>query len=110
MMKTILKTRSIRNTLMVLAAVSAITLPMMASASTANVSIAYDKSELESVKGQKRLYAKLKNASLELCGSTEERITGSLTGAVENTECYEGTLTAAVKRLDHPAITALHTN
>jgi len=110
MMKTILKTRSIRNTLMALAAVSAITLPMMATASSANVSIAYDKTELESVKGQKRLYAKLKDASLKLCGTSEERITGSLTGSVENSECYEGTLNAAVKRLDQPAITALHTN
>ena len=110
MMKAIHKTRSIRNTLMALAAVSAMATPLMTTASTANVSIAYDKTDLESVKGQKRLYAKLKNASLKLCGSDEERITGSLTGAVENSECYNGTLTAAVKRLDHPAITALHTN
>ncbi|MFC1777874.1 UrcA family protein [Pseudomonadota bacterium] len=110
MMKTTLNTRSILNTLMALAVVSAIALPMMATASTANVSIAYDKTELESVKGQKHLYAKLKDASLKLCGTSEERITGSLTESVENSECYEGTLTAAVKRLDHPAITALHTN
>ena len=110
MMKAILKTRSIRNTIMAFAAVSAITLPMMATASTANVSIAYDKTELESAKGQKQLYAKLKDASLKLCGTSEERITGSLMGSVVNSECYEGTLTAAVQRLDHPAITALHTN
>ena len=110
MMKTTLKTRSVLNKLMAVAAVAALTLPMMATASTANVSIAYDKSELESVKGQKHVYAQLKNASLKLCGTTEERIAGTLTVAVENSECYEGTLTAAVKRLDHPAITALHTN
>lgn len=110
MMKTILKTRSIRNTIIALAAVSAMALSMMATASTANVSISFDKTDLESAKGQKRLYTKLKNASVKLCGSSEERIAGSLTGAVENSECYYGTLTAAVKRLDHPAITALHTN
>ena len=110
MMKTTLKTRSIRNTLMALAAVSAIALPMVATASTNNVAIAYDKTELESAKGQKRLYAKLKTASLKLCGTSEERITGYLMGSVANSDCYEGTLDAAVERLDHPAITALHIN
>ena len=110
MMKTTLNFRLVRNTLVTLAAVSVFALPMVAPASSKNVAIAYDKAELESPKGQKRLYAKLKNASLKLCGTSEERITGSLTGSIGNSECYEGTLAAAVKRLDHPEITALHNN
>lgn len=110
MMKTILNTLSTRNTLLALVAVTVITLPMAVTASTKNVSIVYDKSELESAKGQKRLYEKLKNASLKLCGTSEERITGSLSGSIGNSECYKGTLAAAVKRLDQPEITALHNN
>ena len=109
-MNTFFNTRLVRNTLVAFAAVSVLALPVAVMGSTSNVSIAYDKTELENAKGQKRLYEKLKYASEKLCGSTEERITGSLKGAHANSECYEGTLTAAVKRLDHPAITALHNN
>lgn len=108
MMKTLPNARSIRNTMMAVAAVSAMALPLLASASTSNISVAFDKTELESTKGQERLYAKMKNASRKLCGSSNIQVTGSLSTSTANDECFEGTLTAAVQRLDNPAITALH--
>ena len=108
MMKTTPNARSIRNTLMAAVAVSAMTLPLLASASASNISVAFDPSELNSAQGQERLYEKMKIASRKLCGSTSIQVTGSLSKSVGNSECYEGTLTAAVQRLDNDAITALH--
>jgi UrcA family protein len=107
-MKTLSKTHSIRNILVVVA-VSAVMLPVFALASTPKIGITYDAAELESTQGQERLYQRLQQAAHKLCGSTDLHVTGKLAGKVANEECYEGTLTAAVERLDKPAITALHT-
>ena len=108
-MKTLPNTHSIRNTIIAVAAVSAIALPLLASASTPNISVAYDKTELRSTQGQLRVYARLQNASRELCGESNILLAGgSLGRSVANEECYAGTLTAAVERLDNDAITALH--
>jgi UrcA family protein len=97
-----------RNTLLAVAVVSAMTLPLIASASTSNISVAFNKAELDSSQGQERLYARMKNASRQLCGSSNIQLTGSVDKTIANTECYDGTLTAAVHRLDNDAITALH--
>ncbi len=105
MMKTTSNARSIRNTLMAVAAVSAITLPLLASASTHNINVTFDSSELNTAQGQERLYAKMKTASQKLCGPTNIR---PVVESVANAKCYDGTLTAAVQRLDNDAITALH--
>ena len=109
MMKTLPNPRSILSTLVVLTAVSALALPLAASASARNINISYDKAELETRQGQERLYKRLQSASRELCGETNLKLTGSLEDSVGNKQCYEGTLTAVVERLDHDAITALHT-
>jgi len=108
MMKSSLKTRSIRDSIMLVAAVSALALPLFASAATKNISVAYDKTELDSTHGQQQLYDRMKNASAKLCGSTSIQITGSLSTVTGNEACYNGTLTAAVERLDNDDITALH--
>ena len=97
-----------RNTLLAVAAVSAMTLPLIASASTSNISVAFNKAELDSAQGQERLYDRMKNASRKLCGSSNLQLTGSVNKTLGNTECYNGTLTAAVQRLDNDAITELH--
>ena len=108
MMKTLPNARSIRNTMMAVAVVSALVLPLLDSASTSNISVAFGKTELDSTQGQERVYAKMKNVSRKLCGSSNIQVTGSLSTSTANDECFEGTLTAAVQRLDNPAITALH--
>lgn len=107
-MKTLPNTHSIRNTLFAVAAVSAMALPSLAAASTSNISVAFDKTELNSAQGQERLYEKMKSASRKLCGSANIQVTGSVSKSVGNEQCYEGTLTAAVQRLDNDSITALH--
>ena len=103
-------TLSIRNTVLVVVAISTLALPLVASASSKTIKFSFEKSELNSVDGQKRVYKRMQNATRELCGSTSLAITGSLQRSNANQECYEGTLTAAVNRLDDRAIKALHTN
>jgi len=110
MMKTLPDTRSFRTVILAITAITAMTLSSIVSASVSNIVVSYDKTDLKNHRGQVIVYQKLQNASRQLCGSSNVRVTGSLMRATANQECYEGTLTAAVQRLDHPAITALHTN
>ena len=110
MMKTLLDTRLIRNTLFAFAAVSAMALPFVASASNASISISFDRSELDSAHGQERIYDEMKTASRKLCGSTNVRMSGSLSQSAKNEKCYDGTLTAVVQRLNNDSVTALHTH
>jgi len=109
-MKTLPSTRSIRNTIILVAAVSAMALPLFASASvnkTAGDDF-FTRSDLASTTSNEDLYAKLQNASRNICGSSRIIATGSLRRSVGNQECYEGTLTAAVERLDNAEVTELH--
>jgi len=111
-MKTPPKAQLIRNTLLAATLISTILLPLFASASspasTPNIKVAYSPDELKSAWGRKNVYERLQDASRELCGSSNVRITGSLLRAAAHEECYEGTLTAAVQRLDVQSITELH--
>ena len=110
MMKTLPTTRSIRNTIISIAAVSAMALPLFASASVNNNTDSdfFTRSDLAGTTSNEELYAKLQNASRNICGSSRIITTGSLRRSVGNQECYEGTLTAAVERLDNTEVSALH--
>lgn len=113
MMKTLVNTRSIRNTLISAVAVSALTLPLIASASVNsnpadNESVSLENAEQVSLKNAENQYAKLQDAARKICGSSNIRITGSIQRSVGIEECYDGTLTAAVERADSAAITAQH--
>ncbi len=113
MMKTSPTTRSIRNAIISVAAVSVMALPLFASASVNNntggsVGVIFSEADLVSTTAHEDLYVRLQNASRKICGSTSLIVTGSVRRTTANTECYEGTLTAAVERLDNPEVTALH--
>ncbi len=109
-MKTLPTTRSIRNTIISIAAVSAMALPLFASASVNNNTDSdfFTRSDLAGTTSNEELYAKLQNASRNICGSSRIIATGSLRRSVGNQDCYEGTLTAAVERLDNAEVSALH--
>ena len=97
-MKTFLAIRSIRNSLISAAAVSALTVPLMAVASLKvddGFEINYEtggpgsisdqtSSRKEESPGEQNLYQRLKIASRKLCGSTSHRITRSLAQSVSN--------------------------
>jgi len=89
-------------------AISLISLPLLASASEKSAEIFYNKQDLQNSTSQELLYSKLKDASQEICGSTNLQVTGSVERVSANEECYEGTLNAAVARLNNPRITELH--
>ena len=123
LMKTFLMTRSIRNSLVSAAAVSALTVPLMAAASLKvddGFEINYEtggpggisdrtSSRKEKSSGeQENLYQRLKIASRKICGSTSHRITRSLARSVSNAECYDESLATAVEQLGNPAVTELH--
>jgi UrcA family protein len=110
MMETYLSMHPVRFLLIALTAVTLMMVSVFASASPREIAISYHRAELESVAGQQRLYERMKGATRQLCGSTNIRETGSVEQSKANAECIEGTLTAAVERLDHPAIKALHYN
>jgi UrcA family protein len=111
-MKTLPKTHSIRNTLIVAAAITMMTLPLLASASASNsspnIKVVYHPSELGTAWGRENIYERLQTAARKICGSTNIRTAGSRAMAAANEECYEGTLAAAVQRLDEAAISELH--
>ena len=113
-MKTLPKTRLIRHTLLAVTAVTTMAMPLFASASapgaTPNIKVAYQETELKTSWGQQNIYERMQDASRKLCGSSNIRLTGSMGRSAGNAECYEGTLTAAVERLDNDAITELHNN
>ena len=109
-MKTPHNSRSIRNTVFAFAAAAALVSPFAAPASTSSITIAFDKSELDSEQGQVRIYDEMKSASRKLCGSTDVRSSGSLSQSAKNEKCYTGTLTAVVDRLGNDSVTALHTH
>ena len=94
---------------MAITVVTAMTLPLLASASVPSISVTFDKRDLKTSHGVKNIYAHMQDAARDLCGSSNVRSTSSFM-ARANAECYEGTLTAAVERLDIQKITALHIN
>ena len=108
MMNTVLNTGSIRKTLIAITVVTAMTLPLLASASVPSISVVFDKANLKSSQGVKNVYTHMQDAARDLCGSANVRSAGSMNMARANAKCYEGTLTAAVERLDISEVTALH--
>ena len=110
MMKTFITANALRTTIISVAAASAIALPLFASASSNDnaVGVIFNQTELVNTSSHEELYAKLEDASRKICGSSNLYITGSIRRSAGIEECYEGTLTAAVERLDNAEIKALH--
>ena len=105
--------RTISHTLVSIIAVAAISIPLLASAGTDQTgkresSIFYSKQDLNNASNQENLYQELRDASRDMCGSSYIHRTGSVERSRANDECFEGTLTAAVERLDNPSVTAIH--
>jgi len=104
---------TIRHSVVSLIAVAAFSLPLISTA--ANTSDAQARGSLLNSEWQPEVhddadavYGKLKAESREVCGSSERRLTGGLRQSQKVEQCYEGTLTAAVQRLDDPEVTDLH--
>ena len=104
---------TIKKTLLMTAAIATVAFPLFVFAGVTDAadgatSICYDRGSADVVRSPERLYERIKAVSREMCGSTDLFITGSLQRVVENKACYEGTLEAAVERLDDPAVSMLY--
>ena len=105
--------QTVQRTILSAAAIAALSFPLFAGASVLDDPNARARATLKSMdlsdeRDQKELYERLKDQSREVCGSTNIRITGSVERSVGNEECYEGTLTAAVERVNNDSLTKLH--
>jgi len=110
-----MNTHFISKTTLMLGAVAAIALPLVVSANVSgnyqpNYSLVNTNKTAQVQNSPKTLYVKLQNLSRDLCGSSDLYITGSLRKSAEVESCYEGTLSAAVERLNRPEVTQLHQN
>jgi len=114
-MSTNFTARIVRNSIFSLAAVVAISVPVAVSAGSTdsvegNRSLLNAEWKLEVSNEPEAVYGKLQDKSYEVCGSPSRQITGDLRRSAEINECYEGTLEAAVLRLDDAEVIALHQN
>lgn len=103
----------IRKSSLILGAAALISLPLMAFAGASaqgnpNYSLLNTKKPSQVQTDPEIIYVKLQNRSFEVCGSPDLHITGSVRRSTQIKNCYEGTLTAAVERLDKPEVTQLH--
>ena len=112
-MKTKSTAHTIRHSVVSLVAIAALSLPLISSASStadrnANRSLLNSEWQPEVHSDANAVYGKLKSETKEVCGSSDRRIAGGLRESQKVEECYEGTLTAAVQRLDDPDVSELH--
>ena len=111
--KTLSTAHTLRNSVVSLIAVAAFSLPLISSAAAAsgnhaNRSLLNSEWQPEIQNDANSVYGKLKAESREVCGSSDRRIAGGVRRSQKVDQCYEGTLTAAVQRLDDPEVTELH--
>ena len=103
---------TIRNSVFSIAAVVMLLIPLIGSAAVSGSSDSY-RSLLNTEKpavqnSPEATYGKLKDKSHAVCGSSDLNITGSVRRTNQIQECYQGTLTAAVQRLDNDEVSELH--
>ena len=107
-MHTQFNAKSIKQAFLSAIAISVIALPLVASAGDKSSGVFYNEQNLDNGTDQEILYAKLQDKSREICGSSNLKVTGSIERVSANEECYQGTLTAAVERLNNSDVTELH--
>ena len=105
--------RTLRKTLLSFIAAGTLAVPLLASAALspdADRSLLNAQPQQSPTTNPAQVYARLQDQSRDVCGSDKVRMTGDLRRAAQNDQCYEGTLNAAVARLDDPAVSQLHHN
>ncbi len=73
-----------------------------------SIRVSYKDLNIHSEAGAKVLYARLKKASEDACGSSVYRDTRSLKLMLEAKQCYEETLDSVVARIDSDELAKLH--
>jgi UrcA family protein len=109
---TVSKSLQLKKAVLMTVAVSTVAVPLFVSAAikqdAERKSILYSADAGQVAGTPEGLYQRLKDQSRKICGSDDLILTGSIERVVGNRSCYEGTLNAAVERLDDPAVKNLH--
>lgn len=71
-----------------------------------SIKITYSDAAVLSKAGAAKVYRQLKNAARKVCGVNRGR--DLISTSVAKQECYRGALAEAVRRIDRPALTAVH--
>ena len=108
MMNTNFTVKNVRQAFVSAIAISLISLPLLTSAAENNSGFFSDKKNQDKTTDYETIYTELQVASRQVCGSSSLQVTGSVERVVANNECYEGTLTAAVKRLNNSKVQEIH--
>lgn len=82
--------------------------PFINEADRAAVRVSYADLDLSNEAGLATLYARLRSASLAVCGSRSFIETGSLEQLAQNKRCYQSALSKAVARIDNDKLSELH--
>lgn len=103
----------LKKTILMAVAIGTVALPMIVSAAirqdAEQKSTFFHTAEAgQAERSPSSLYAAIKEQSRKICGSTDVVRTGSIERVMGNEACYEGTLEAAVKRLDDPQVNDLY--
>lgn len=106
-------THAMRKMMILFTAMALFTIPLMAAAGASSGqkgygSLANTEWSPEISNEPEAVYGKLKARSRQVCGSSDLHIAGGLKESRKIKECFEGTLGAAVARLDDPEVSALH--
>lgn len=106
------KFEQLRKPLLTLATLGVVVFPMLASAGAARDAESRDPlfaaKSSHAIDAPVVLYTRIKTESRKLCGDPSLFLTGSVKRSAQIRDCYEGTLSAAVARLDNPRVSALH--
>ena len=108
MMNTNFNAKNVRQAFVSAIAISLISLPLLTSAAGNGSGFFGGKNNQGKTTDYEAIYTELQVASRKMCGSSNLQLTGSVERVMANKECYEGTLTAAVERLNNSELQELH--
>lgn len=108
MMNTNFNAKNVKQAFVSAIAISLISLPLLTLAAGDNSEFFGNKKNQVKATDYEAKYTELQIASRKMCGSSNLQLTGSVERVMANKECYEGTLAAAVERLNNSEVQELH--
>lgn len=110
---TVSESYQLKKTLLMAVAIGTVAVPLFVSAAIKQgednrSSLFHTIDSAQAVQTPASLYQRIKEQSRKICGSTDLVRTGSIERVMGNEACYQGTLEAAVERLDDPQVSDLY--
>ena len=109
-----MRVNNIRKSVIVATMTGMLAVPALASADysvgfeDSGIKVSFADLNISSKQGINTLYKRLQNASEEVCGPLTYLEAGNLSLLTQNKQCYQETLSSAVKKVGSDALTELH--